>query len=493
MGFLQQIKLIFINGTGDDANIILLSSSDDVYGYGRNSCGELGLGTCKRISNPTKIPELCGKSIKNVVFGHQWTACLTETMEVYTWGLESSGSLGRGQIPVGVYKPQKIELDGKLVIDIKLGFQTGTLLTNSNELYHFGRREVLLPTVLNFNDAKIVDFCCCCYGIFALTDAGKVYLLRHSSDIPEILPLADDIVVKSISCRYYCKLLLLTTEGKIFQFDFSIPLSDFESNNIEIEVNIKFTAILAFHNISMALTAKNRIMVWGELKNGWVNKPLQTDFSSFQDAINAHSQYTFLYKPLTPQSIFSQNGQNDVNPVIDTMTRAFNDKTYSDLKFKVKRKNSEQFEYIYTHKWYITKTCDYFETMFCREWAESKCNEIVVSDHSYEAFYNFVRCLYTDSVDVEDIELLIEILAICDQYLIDKIKSKLAASLKSLVKIENVASVYSAALKYRCLDLEQNCFKFMSKNIKFVTKTENFEQMDGQYVKTFLIEFSKNH
>lgn len=507
-GLFLQIKTIFINGTNEDADVILITKSDDVYGYGHNLNGRLGLGTEKPVSNPTIIPELCGKSVKKVVFSPSFVGFLTETMDVYTFGLKIYGDIGRSRLDPSYYKPWKIDLGAKLVVDIKSCSFGICLLTITHELYYFTLRcGTFINTVgestilLNFNEAKIIDFCCCSNNGLALTDTGKVFsygitkagLEMELSETPRLLQLADNDFVKSISCGYDHS-LLLTTDQKMYLSGFNrfgqLGLGYINIYYIElIELNMKAVEIFAFHNISMALNASNRIMVWGNLRKGIVEKPLETDFASFQEAINAHSKDTFLYKPISAKCAVRKK----VSRVMNTILKAFNDQTFSDLKFKVKRKNSENFDYIYVHKWFIVQTCEYFEKMFANEWIESRNNEVLINGYSYEAYYQFIRCLYTDLVFTEDMELLLEMLRICDEYLIDDIKAKLFSRIIPLIKIENVCSVYSASVKYPFLkNMQEFAFEFMSKNMKFVTETEDFKKMDGNCAKSFIFKFFKD-
>lgn len=62
------------------------------------------------------------------------------------------------------------------------------------------------------------------------------------------------------------------------------------------------------YNVSMALKESRRVMIWGELREGSVATPLQTNYNSFQDAIGS----TFILKPLSVKCAFRQKPANQV-------------------------------------------------------------------------------------------------------------------------------------------------------------------------------------
>ena len=131
--------------------------------------------------------------------------------------------------------------------------------------------------------------------------------------------------------------------------------------------------------------------------------------------------------------------------------------------------------------------------MFANNWSENNNNEIAINSYSYEAYYHFIRCLYTDSIETEEIELLLEILSISEEYLDEEIKRKCVQKIKALMNVQNVCSIYSSSLTNRSTNLEKFCFKFMSKNMSSITETEDYKQMNDRSTKHFLTKFSKLH
>lgn len=74
----------------------ILTDKGQVYIWGSGPHGELGIGQVSR----QKVPILLDFSVENPVsdlsIGNQFTAAVTTTNEVYTWGSSSNGRLGNG-------------------------------------------------------------------------------------------------------------------------------------------------------------------------------------------------------------------------------------------------------------------------------------------------------------------------------------------------------------------------------------------------------------
>lgn len=96
-------------------------------------------------------------------------------MDIYTFGHDIDGILGRG-VPTNSHpKPKKIDLVDKVVVDVKCSYNRTYLLTETNQLYHLGGG-VYIPTFLHsFNDHKIIKISCSYHNSLALSCAGKVY------------------------------------------------------------------------------------------------------------------------------------------------------------------------------------------------------------------------------------------------------------------------------------------------------------------------------
>ncbi|XP_011138650.1 RCC1 and BTB domain-containing protein 1 isoform X1 [Harpegnathos saltator] len=80
--------------TCGQASSMAVTETGEVYGWGYNGVGQLGIGNYVNQVNPVKVPGLMGVRIVKVVCGHTHTLALTDEGMLYVWGGNSYGQLG---------------------------------------------------------------------------------------------------------------------------------------------------------------------------------------------------------------------------------------------------------------------------------------------------------------------------------------------------------------------------------------------------------------
>jgi alpha-tubulin suppressor-like RCC1 family protein len=93
--FKQNIYLFYIFGDFDrrtetftgKKNVLIVTKNDEVYAFGGNSSGVLGLGHENFVLKPTIVNELCDKNI--VDFKSGWNHCMARTYygKIYNFGM----------------------------------------------------------------------------------------------------------------------------------------------------------------------------------------------------------------------------------------------------------------------------------------------------------------------------------------------------------------------------------------------------------------------
>ncbi|XP_015440518.1 PREDICTED: RCC1 and BTB domain-containing protein 1-like [Dufourea novaeangliae] len=81
-----------------DSFCIAVTDSGEVYSWGDNSEGQLGIGNFKNQANPCKVSTLTGIIIEKVVCGYKHTLALSNKGVLYVWGGNNNGELGLDSI-----------------------------------------------------------------------------------------------------------------------------------------------------------------------------------------------------------------------------------------------------------------------------------------------------------------------------------------------------------------------------------------------------------
>ena len=90
-------KITFIACGGE--HIFAISRNNELYGWGRNDEGQLGIGYVSDLINePTLIKDLVHKNVTFAACGDDYTAVISLAGEVYVTGSMENGKLGLGEV-----------------------------------------------------------------------------------------------------------------------------------------------------------------------------------------------------------------------------------------------------------------------------------------------------------------------------------------------------------------------------------------------------------
>lgn len=123
--------------TAGDNFSMALDKNGNVYAWGYNENGELGLGSTYNVSTPTRIKSL--SNIVKIVAGANHSLALDKNGYVYTWGKNTSGSLGTGANS-SITTPRRVN-NVASVIDIAAGQDHSMVLTTDGKVYTTGKNE----------------------------------------------------------------------------------------------------------------------------------------------------------------------------------------------------------------------------------------------------------------------------------------------------------------------------------------------------------------
>ena len=138
----QKIKLFHVfNDFYGNKNALFITSDDKVFGFGYNTFGCCGLGHNSVVNEPQIIPELCHKNIQQFFIGGTFILGLRSDKQVYGWGHNSHGQLGRGHFSSTDYLKPKIITFSESVIQLSNGRANSLALTEEGRVYGWGSNE----------------------------------------------------------------------------------------------------------------------------------------------------------------------------------------------------------------------------------------------------------------------------------------------------------------------------------------------------------------
>ena len=520
----HDIKLIHI--FDNNKNVLFVTTDDRVFGFGHNESGVLGLGHNERVEQPIEVIELRDKKLKEFFVGEDFVVAISEDNRVFTWGHNNWGQLGRGSFKVkGVHhKPSAINLSlSEDIVQVCCERRHTLVLTSSGRVYGWGRNEfgeiglspqevtkmsvpVQLKTLEGFGVKSIRIGNCCNFAV--TTDGRLVTWARMAQsgqpvddttvdmwqplvieningvvDVcvtysnPETYLLTDKGTVNklmSYSDGYHAKLMKVNCHVSELREEPMVKYRDGPRRLAgHVEEGVKVKAIYAFKwNVVALGTKDDNGEEWVYDKDFYKNELIKTDYKTFFDYF--YIEHNKLTKTMMIHSTSKKS------------SCLFNDHKTNDFKIMI-RGIDGKYEHIYCHKSVLIERSDYFRRMFAINWSESMNNEIEVFGYTFEAFYHYIRWLYTDCIATQDIHLLIQMLSISDQYLDNDFKDKCIEHLKSHTNVENVSSLYGLSIRSNAKVFREMCFNKITENFNKVIETEDFKSLDAD-VYRYLIE-----
>ena len=171
----------------------ILTEDGEVYAFGNNKNGQLGLNDTNERLLPTKIDSTHygNKKITQISAGSLHSLILTEDGEVYAFGNNKKGQLGLNDTEERLV-PTKIDSNyygNKKITQISTGDSHSLILTEDGEVYAFGyngkgqlglnnKTDRLVPTKIDsthYGNKKIAQIFAGSLHSFVLTEDGEIY------------------------------------------------------------------------------------------------------------------------------------------------------------------------------------------------------------------------------------------------------------------------------------------------------------------------------
>lgn len=169
---------------------VFLTSEGNVYSFGKASFGKLGHGDLLSCDKPRLVQYFRHHeiSITNIACGYAFCCAITQSGNVYSWGANENGRLGIGTNEDSC-SPCKVPFLEKVTM-VGVGSVHTVALTESGKVYSWGKWEytgqnknadVLLPTIVpNLNNIVQISVGYSGYHTLALNNLGQIFSWGHN-------------------------------------------------------------------------------------------------------------------------------------------------------------------------------------------------------------------------------------------------------------------------------------------------------------------------
>ncbi|KAG7033257.1 Ultraviolet-B receptor UVR8, partial [Cucurbita argyrosperma subsp. argyrosperma] len=134
---LDMVKLIAVGAFHN----LALQEDGTLWAWGNNEYGQLGTGDTQPRSQPIPVQGLSGLTLVDIAAGGWHSTALTDSGEVYGWGRGEHGRLGFGDNDKSSKMvPQKVQLlSGEDIVQVSCGGTHSVAVTSDGRMFSFGR------------------------------------------------------------------------------------------------------------------------------------------------------------------------------------------------------------------------------------------------------------------------------------------------------------------------------------------------------------------
>lgn len=184
-------------GAGNHFSVFLDQATNTLYSTGENIVNQLGNGTTGfdvKTPQPVEMPEGFDATITKISSGLLHTSILTETGDVYSFGFNNRGMLGVGDEEEYTSAVKVEALDDVHITDIEAGNGYGFAISDTGALYGWGsntngqlglgdRESRLEPTVIEALEGQpVTSISAGISHTLVLTKSGAVYAMGSNTD-----------------------------------------------------------------------------------------------------------------------------------------------------------------------------------------------------------------------------------------------------------------------------------------------------------------------
>jgi len=138
---LKDVNVVGVNKGCSSANAFAIDDEGQVYGWGRNEAGQLGLDDKVDRHVPTLVAALSGYEVVEVASGKAHTLFLTSCGRVFAAGSNENGQCGQGRKTGNLEVPKVVVYEGPSIVSVAAGSEFSVLLDKEGKVWTFGHPE----------------------------------------------------------------------------------------------------------------------------------------------------------------------------------------------------------------------------------------------------------------------------------------------------------------------------------------------------------------
>ncbi|RLN98743.1 hypothetical protein BBJ28_00005348 [Nothophytophthora sp. Chile5] len=167
---------------------VALTKDGEIWAWGNGEYGRLGNGETDTCEVPEPIEFFAKENVVSIAAGRDFSFALTDTGELYSWGVNSQNQLGvGGGLAMDVYNMESIPtlvetFNGVAVKQFAAGYDHAAAVTEDGRLYMWGSKIWLEPHEMTaVNEENMVQVACGRQYTVGLTADGKVFTFGKGS------------------------------------------------------------------------------------------------------------------------------------------------------------------------------------------------------------------------------------------------------------------------------------------------------------------------
>lgn len=179
---------------GGYTHMLAMSSRGVVWAWGDNTYAQLGQGDRKKSTfRPIEVPRTAGITVSDIACGNGQSYVLTSAGEIYAWGDNNNGQLGLGQDKHNITQTRMARSALTQVVDLRAmsNYPEVYALTQSGKVFIWGLGLGAQPRELDVNGGKsaALSVAVTAQHGYVLTKEGDVYVRKNTRE--QLHPIAD--------------------------------------------------------------------------------------------------------------------------------------------------------------------------------------------------------------------------------------------------------------------------------------------------------------